>query len=103
AAVRPDIRREHAPPDEETVSEESLAQAGKTQKRSYLKELRSRDPDKARVLIERLLPGEAATVRAELVALLASSLGDADKGFLISLAADRAQSVRDGADLLLAR
>jgi hypothetical protein len=102
-AVRPNRKQASSAYDEGPVSEENLAQAGKVQKLAFLRDLRRTDPDKARRLIEQLLPTEAANSRAELVALIGIGLSEADNAFLQNLAADRAQSVRDSAVMLLAR
>jgi hypothetical protein len=102
-AVRPNRIQPGSTYDDEPVSEETLAQAGKAQKLAFLKDLRRNDPAKARSLIEQLLPAETANVRTELVGLIGINLDDADKTFLESLATDKAQSVRERAAMLLAR
>jgi hypothetical protein len=102
-AVRPGSKPASPSYDDEPVDETNLAAAGKAQKLAFLKDLRQRDPAKALDLIQQLLPNESANNRAELIGLVGIGLSEADKGFLESIAADRAQSVREAAALLLAR
>lgn len=90
-------------PYDELVSEENLASAGRTGKLAFLTALRRRNPAKARALIEQLFPNESAAGRNELLDLLLNDLGEADIPFLVSLEADRAQTVRTKATALLGR
>jgi hypothetical protein len=101
--VRPEGRQEEEPYSDAPVTEETVAKASKTRKLSFLKAVRRSDAARARSLIEGLMPGEPANMRAELAGLLGAGLSNDDRHFLEGLAADRAQSVRDTAEMLLAR
>ncbi|MBL8895659.1 MAG: hypothetical protein JNJ53_13740 [Rhizobiales bacterium] len=101
--IRPDRQQTDKPYDDTPVTEETLPAASKAQKLAYLRNIRQGDPSRARSLIETLMPNEPANVRADLVGLLAVKLGQDDKSFLERLSADRAQTVREGAERLLAR
>jgi len=69
-----------------------------------LAELRHRDPEAARVLLETRLPGEGADTRLRLLGQLTQGLSDADAPFLETVAAgDRAPKVKALAASLLAR
>jgi uncharacterized protein DUF5691 len=69
-----------------------------------LSELRQRDPDAARLLLEAKLAGESAEMRLSLVGLLRIGLSEADVAFLESIVTnDRAPKVNALATSLLAR
>ncbi len=101
--VRPEAQSVDTPYDDEPVTEETLPAASKAQKLAFLWNLRRSDPTRARGLIETLMASEPASVRAELVVRLVEGLGQDDRPFLESLSVDRAQSVREAAERLLAR
>jgi hypothetical protein len=63
--------------------------------------LRTREPERARALVEASFASDPAPVRVRLLAALASGLSAADAPFLDSLAKDRAPSVREEAQRLL--
>jgi hypothetical protein len=69
---------------------------------AFITALRWTAPGEARALIEAGFAGETAALRADLVKALRTGLSLEDRPFLDSLAADRAQSVRDAAQDLLA-
>ncbi|MDJ0944012.1 MAG: DUF5691 domain-containing protein [Kiloniellales bacterium] len=68
----------------------------------FLRDLRSTAPETARGLIESCFAGEAASLRADLVETLQIGLSDADRPFLESLNKDRARTVKERAQDLLA-
>jgi hypothetical protein len=68
---------------------------------AFIAGLRTREPDRARALVEASFASEAAPVRARLLGALAHGLSAADVPFLEGLAKDRAPSVREEAQRLL--
>jgi Family of unknown function (DUF5691) len=75
----------------------------KTQRRTFVAGMRRDDPAAGRALIESVWKTEPAPVRAALLEALAVGLGLDDKPFLERLTTDRADSVRQAAQRLLAR
>jgi hypothetical protein len=73
------------------------------QRAGYLRELRGREPDAARELLESEWGTLAPDERADLLAVLAERLGPADEALLEGALDDRRQSVRETAARLLAR
>lgn len=65
--------------------------------------LRIEDPDFARQLLHKSWKSETPTLRAKVVALLATNLGQADEEFLEAALDDRRKEVRDEAAKLLPR
>lgn len=73
------------------------------QRRAFLVRERETDPAGARERLHQALPELSAKERAELVATLATGLGDADEPLLDALRADRSREVRQAALALLVR
>ncbi|MBV8567999.1 MAG: hypothetical protein JO273_21340 [Methylobacteriaceae bacterium] len=73
------------------------------QKTAFISALRAKEPGLARELLAGAFPSEQAPVRVGLVKALAERLSPADAPFLEGLANDRAPSVREAAESLLAR
>src|SRR5262249_29786422 len=67
----------------------------------FIAALRTREPDRARELVEASFATDAAPVRARLLGALRCGLSAADVPFLESLAKDRAPSIREEAQRLL--
>lgn len=93
--------------DSETILSGALDESNWTlarpmQKAEFIAGLRARDPTRARQLIETAFAQERATDRLQLVSTLASNLSESDVPFLQLAAADRAPSVREAAEALLA-
>jgi hypothetical protein len=85
------------------LTDEYLPRASKSQKINYLSQLRSTEPARARELITNLMTNEIADTRAGMVRLLQVGLSNDDREFLQSLNQDRAPTVKQLADTLLAR
>jgi hypothetical protein len=77
------------------IAEEHLMQASKVQRIQYLRELRVRDPARARRLIEGMMPSEAAEMRLRLLKVLSHTPSTDDQAFLETLLRDRAPTVKD--------
>jgi hypothetical protein len=75
----------------------------KAQRRAFVADVRRDNPAEGRALIESMWKTEPAPVRAALLEALAIGLGPDDKPFLDKLATDRADSVKQAAQRLLAR
>jgi hypothetical protein len=73
------------------------------QRRSWLRELRRRDPAAALDALREVWPGEPAPIRLDFLSLLADELSSADEEFLEAALDDRAKEVRRSAAGLLAR
>ncbi len=101
ALVRPD----NAPAELylDAVTEENFAGAGRAQMMAFLAALRARNPARARSLIAERFAQENAARRADLLDVLQASPGTEDVAFLDGAATDRAASVREKAEALLAR
>lgn len=101
------IKPEHRDSDDSyldgPITEEFLAQASKAQRLGFLRELRALDPERARGLIESMMPQEAAEMRLRLVKVLNDRLSAGDQPLLESLLKDRAPTVKDLAITLLSR
>jgi hypothetical protein len=87
----------------ETVDETNWTAARPAQKARFIREIRARDPDRARALVESVFAGELAPSRLGLVNALRERLSAADSPFLENIAKDRAATVREAAAALLAR
>jgi hypothetical protein len=85
------------------ISEDHLMLASKAQRVQYLKELRAKNPQHARTLIESLLPTEAAEMRLRLLKILGDKPTIDDQDLIESLLKDRAPTVKDFALVLLGR
>jgi hypothetical protein len=70
---------------------------------AFLRDLRGRDPVAARTLLEATFKGEPAAMRVHLLGVMDTGLSIDDLSFLESLAADRAENVRNLAAALVAR
>ena len=101
--VRPAKERDVYADETAHVTEESFASAGLAAKLAFLRSIRAEDPVRARRIIESAFPNEAAPARADMLAVLGVGLTRADQPFLDSLVGDRAKSVKDAAEQLLAR
>jgi hypothetical protein len=84
-------------------TEEFLPKASKGQKISYLTQVRGSDPGRARELIAQLIPNEDADSRGRLLRVLSMHLSVDDRDFLQGFDRDRAPSVKQVAQGLLAR
>src|SRR5262249_45124362 len=85
----------------DTIDETNWMSARPPARAAFIAALRTREPDRARALVEAGFATEPAPVRARLLGALACGLSAADVPFLESLAKDRAPSVRDEAQRLL--
>lgn len=101
--IRPKREEVNDPYLDGPITEEHLMQASKAQRIQYLRELRSQDAGRARILIETMLPSEAAHMRLRLVKLLGDRPTVDDQPLLESLLKDRAPTVKDFALALLSR
>src|SRR6185503_937299 len=73
------------------------------QRRTWLRTLRSQDPEAAREALAEVWPTESAATRADFLGLLADGLTLQDEDCLESALDDRSREVRRGAARLLAR
>lgn len=87
----------------DTVDETSWTLARSAQKVAFIRDLRRTAPEHARALIEASFAKEPAPVRVALLRALAPELSTGDQPFLEALARDRAPSVREAAERLMAR
>jgi hypothetical protein len=87
--------------DADAIDESNWTQARPAARAAFIAALRSREPERARALVEASFASEAAPVRVRLLGALAHGLCAADVPFLESLAKDRAPSVREEAQRLL--
>jgi hypothetical protein len=87
----------------ETIDETNWSQGRPAQKAAFIRATRAADPARARALVEGAFAREPAPVRLVLVKALANNPSAADGPFLEGLAKDRAPSVREAAERLLAR
>jgi hypothetical protein len=87
---------------DETIDETNWMRARPAQKAVFIRGLRATEPVRARELVEGSFPSEQAAVRVVLVNALDVSLSLADRPFLEGLAKDRAPSVREAAEDMLA-
>ena len=87
--------------DVEALDETNWTAARPAARADFIAALRTRDPARARALVEASFAAEPAPVRARLLAALAGNLSVDDAPFLESLAKDRAPSVREEAERLL--
>jgi hypothetical protein len=87
----------------DTVDETSWTLARTAQKVAFIRDLRQTAPEHARALVEASFAKEPAPVRVALLRALAPELSTGDQPFLEALARDRAPSVREAAERLMAR
>jgi hypothetical protein len=87
----------------DTIDETNWRQARPAQRAKFIRSLRMMDAPHARALVDGAFAHEQAPVRFVLVKALAENLSPADGPFLEGLAQDRAPSVREAAEGLLAR
>jgi hypothetical protein len=87
----------------DTVDETNWLRARPAQKAAFIGTLRKTDPARARELVEGAFRTQQAPVRVRLLQALGDNLSSADAVFLDTLAKDRAPSVREAAEELLAR
>ncbi|MGY4772698.1 DUF5691 domain-containing protein [Kribbella sp. CWNU-51] len=73
------------------------------QRRTWLRTLRSQDPEAAREALAEVWPTESAATRADFLSLLADRLSKQDEDFLEAALDDRSKEVRRAAARLLAR
>ncbi len=99
AARNPDWARRLAGEDHEAAWHDG----GLDQRREALGELRRRDPEGARALLEESWPDEAAQDREKLLPVLEHGLSMADEPFLEAALDDSISKVREAAALLLSR
>jgi len=87
----------------ETIDEGNWTHGRPAQRAAFIRGLRATDAAHARALVEGVFASEQAPVRLVLVKALAENLSLADQPFLEGLAKDRAPTVREAAESLLAR
>jgi hypothetical protein len=87
----------------EVIDEANWTKARPAQRVTFIRGLRATDAARARALVEGVFASEQAPVRLVLVKALAENLSQADQAFLEGLAKDRAPTVREAAESLLAR
>jgi len=87
----------------ETIDETNWMHGRPAQRAAFIRSLRATDAARARALVEGALVSEQAPVRLVLVKALAENLSPADQPVLEGLANDRAPTVREAAESLLAR
>ena len=87
----------------ETIDETNWTQGRPAQRAAFIRGLRATDAARARTLVEGVFGSEQASIRLVLVKTLAENLSQADRPFLEGLATDRAPTVREAAEGLLAR
>jgi uncharacterized protein DUF5691 len=87
----------------ETIDETNWTHGRPAQRAAFIRGLRATDAARARALVEGVFASEQAPVRLVLVKALAENLSQADQPFLEGLAKDRAPTVREAAEGLLAR
>jgi hypothetical protein len=85
------------------ITTENWTAFPRAQRRVFVAGVRRENPAEGRALIESVWKTEAAPMRAALLEALAAGLGADDKPFLEKLATDRADSVKQAAQRLLAR
>ena len=73
------------------------------QRRTWLRTLRSQDPEAAREALAEVWPTESAATRTDFLSLLADGLSKQDEDFLEAALDDRSKEVRRAAARLLAR
>jgi Family of unknown function (DUF5691) len=87
----------------ETIDEANWMHGRPAQRAAFIRNLRTMDAVRARALIEGVFASEQAPVRLVLVKALAENLSPADQPFLEGLTKDRAPTVREAVESLLAR
>jgi len=87
----------------DTVDESNWLQARPARKGAFIRTMRKTDPARARELVEAIFRTEPPAVRMSLLRALGENLSLADAVFLETLLKDRAPSVREGAEEMLAR
>jgi hypothetical protein len=87
----------------ETIDETNWTHGRPAQRAAFIRGLRATDATRARALVEGVFASEQASIRLVLVKTLAENLSQADRPFLEGLTKDRAPTVREAADSLLAR
>src|SRR5215468_8466165 len=87
----------------EVIDETNWTHGRPAQRAAFIRGLRATDATRARALVEGVFASEQAPVRLVLVKALAENLSSADQPFLEGLAKDRAPTVREAAESLLAR
>jgi Family of unknown function (DUF5691) len=87
--------------DAETIDSSNWASARPAARGKFIGDMRAREPDRARELVEASFATDPAPVRVRLLDALALGLSQADVPFLEGLAKDRAPSVRERAQQLL--
>jgi Family of unknown function (DUF5691) len=87
--------------DADAIDSSNWTSARPAERTRFIVDMRGREPDRARALVEASFANDPAPVRARLLDALARGLSPADVPFLESLAKDRAPSVRERAQRLL--
>jgi len=87
----------------ETIDETNWTRGRPAQRAAFIRGLRATDATRARALVEGVFASEQAPVRLVLVKALSENLSPADQPFLDGLLKDRAPTVREAAEGLLAR
>jgi Family of unknown function (DUF5691) len=87
--------------DAEVIDSNNWTSARPAARSKFIIDMRGREPDRARELVEASFATDPAPVRARLLDALTRGLSQADVPFLESLAKDRAPSVRERAQQLL--
>ena len=87
----------------DTIDETNWTRGRPAQKAAFIRGLRATDAARARSLVEGVFASEPAPVRLALIKAMSERLSTADASFLEGLSKDRAPSVREAAEALLAR
>ena len=85
-----------------TITPETWTEFPRAERLRFLRECRATTPELARHLVESCFSGEPASLRADLVETLQVGLSEADRPFLEGLSKDRARTVKERAQELLA-
>ena len=100
--LRPDQAASEPDLLEWAIGPENWTEFPRATRLRFLRDLRASAPEQARGLIESCFASEAASLRADLVETLQIGLSDADRPFLEGLNKDRARTVKERAQDLLA-
>jgi Family of unknown function (DUF5691) len=101
--VRPEKKVDDEPYLDGPVTEELLAGASKSQKLTFLHDLRRSNPSRAREVMSGLITSEAAEMRLKLLMILQVNVSAEDQTFVASFLSDRAPTVKEFVANLLTR
>lgn len=80
--------------DTEELSSDNWTEAPLRKRAKFLRDLRKREPQTARELLEKCWPSEDPDIRVQLISILQTGLTNADQPFLEGIQKDRAPRVR---------